>query len=94
MNKVLFLSLVNVIVLPIVSNYIVQVVLTGEGKGFVFGNLGLAGLAFDYHISCIIQVLTKIFDPMLIIKKILITIRWLRYRLIRFLVSRPGKVDF
>jgi hypothetical protein len=90
----MFLSLINVIVLPIVSSYIVQIVWTGEGKGFTFGNLGLAGLAFDYHLSCIIQVLTKIFNPVLIIKKVLITIRWLRYRLIRFLVSHPAKVDF
>jgi hypothetical protein len=94
MNKVMFLSLINVIVLPIVSSYLVQIVLTGKGKGFIYGNLGLAGLAFDYHISCIIQVLTKIFDPILITKKVLTTIRCLRHRLIRFLVPRPGKVDF
>lgn len=88
MNKVLMLSCVNIIVLPIISNYVVL------HQGFVFGNQGLAGFAFDYHISCILQIITKLADPVMIIKKVLITIRWLRYKLIRFLVPQPAKVDF
>ena len=88
MNKVLLLSLVNVIVLPIVSNIVVQ------GSAHVFGILGLAGLAFDYHITSIIQVATRIFDPLLIAKKAAITIKWVRHKLIRFLVVQPEKVDF
>lgn len=87
MNKVLFLSLVNIVVLPILSNYIVM------GTGFLYGNDGLAGLAFDYHITAIVQAFTKIFDPMMIIKKVLITLRFTRYKLIRVL-SPPTIEDF
>lgn len=85
MNKVLFLCSVNVIVLPILSNYIVM------GRWFLYGNDGLAGLAFDYHITGIVQAVMMIFDPMMLIKKVLITIRFTRYKLIR--VFSPPRLE-
>lgn len=48
MNKVLFLSTINVISLPIISNYLI------EGTNFIYGNDGLSGFAFDYHVSAAI----------------------------------------
>lgn len=79
MNKVIILTSLNIIAFPIITNYIV---LKGN---FLYGNDGLSGFAFDYQISCVIQALTKILDPMMIIKKIVIAIKWIRYHLIRFM---------
>jgi|JI10StandDraft_1071094.scaffolds.fasta_scaffold08093_7 hypothetical protein len=81
MNKVFFLTSINIIVLPILSNYLIQ------GSGFIYGNNGLAGLAFDYHISAIIAVIKGLFNTVAMIKGAAICIKFTRYYLIRFLCS-------
>ena len=79
MNKVLFASSVNVIVLPIISNYVI--------KGNLYGSDGLSGLVFDYHIGVIGGLAVKLFDPLFLIKKLVIEVRCIRNYVIRFLCS-------
>lgn len=64
MNKVLLASSINVIVLPIISNVIV--------RDNLYGVDGLSGLVFDYHISVIVGLAVKLFDPLFLIKKVVI----------------------
>lgn len=88
MNKVLFLSTINVIVLPIISNYLI------EGRDFVYGNDGLSGFSFDYHVSAAITVIKGLFSINLIIKFIAIAIKRIRYKIIRYLCRNPQEVNF
>ena len=83
MNKVLFLSTINVIVLPILSNYLIQ------GKNVVYGNEGLSGFSFDYHISAAITVIKGLFSTGLIARVLLIALKWTRYKIIRYLCQNP-----
>lgn len=83
MNQVFLLSTINVIVIPILSNYIIQ------GKGFIYGNNGLEGLAFDYHVSAGVAVIKSLFSTMLILKSVGIGFRFIRYKIIRYIVKDP-----
>lgn len=89
MNKVVLLSSINIIVLPIISNY-----LSDESKNFIYGNKGLAGLAFDYHISQIISVVRGLFNSMTMIKVALIFVRFTRRIIIRFLTKNSYAIDY
>ena len=64
MNKVLFASSINVIVLPIISNFVINKNL--------YGSDGLSGMTFDYHIGVISGLIIKLIDPMFLIKKLVI----------------------
>ena len=77
MNKVLLASSVNVIALPIISN-----ILINEN---LYGSDGLSGMVFDYHIGVIGGLAIKFFDPMFLIKKLVIGLKCLRNFTIRFL---------
>lgn len=88
MNKVLFLSTINVIALPIISNYVI------EGKYFIYGNDGLSGFSFDYHVSAVITTIKGLFSINLIIKFIAIAMKKIRYKIIRYLCRNPQEVNF
>lgn len=76
MNKSLFAISVNVIILPIISNWYI--------KDKVFGTNGLSGMVFDYQISCLLIGLPlKLLDPLEIVKRIALYIRFTRNKLIR-----------
>ena len=77
MNKALVATSANVIVLPIITNYIV--------RNQFYGNDGLSGIVFDYHFSlAVLGVLIRFINPVRIIKKIIIFIRPFRNALIRY----------
>lgn len=78
MNKVLFATCVNIIALPIISNYVI--------RNNVYGSKGLAGMVFDYQISILgVGLVIKLIDPGNAIKRILLLIRKSRNIIIRFL---------
>lgn len=85
MNKVLFASSINVIVLPIISNYVLS--------NKVYAVDGLSGLVFDYHISVIAGLIAKLLDPLFFIKRFVIEVRCLRYLYIRWTCSKLPKVN-
>ena len=64
MNKVLLSSSVNVILLPIITNYIIN--------SNLYGVDGLSGIVFDYHITVLIGLIVKLLDPLFLIKKLVI----------------------
>lgn len=88
MTKVMFLTSINAIVLPILTNYILL------RKGFIYGSTGLAGLVFDYQISCNIQLATRLFNPITILKIVATNIKAIRYKIIRYFCKNPSLVDF
>ena len=87
MNKVLLLTSINIIVLPILSNYL------SNNVGFIYGNQGLAGLAFDYHISTLVAVIKSLFDTTTMLKIGAINFKFVRRKIIRFLVPDSTNVD-
>jgi hypothetical protein len=76
MTRVLILQSINIIALPIFSKYIVY------GINGIYGNEGISGLVFDYHISNITGILKGLFNIMYIVKIIAIWISWTRYKII------------
>lgn len=87
MNKVLVLTSINIIVLPIMSNYL------SNSGAFIYGNRGLAGLAFDYHISSLIAVIKGLFNTVTMLKIGAIGVKFIRRIVIRFLVKDSNNVD-
>lgn len=79
MNIVFILSSINVIGLPIITNYTINYLYQNP---IVYGDEGLNSLALDYHISLIIGTLLKILNISEILKYIAINIRWTRYKII------------
>lgn len=78
MNKVLFATSINIIVLPIITNYVV--------RNNVYGSNGLAGMVFDYQVSLLgVGLVMKLIDPSNFVKRVLLSIRVIRNFLIRFL---------
>jgi len=59
MNIVFILSSINVIGLPIITNYTINFLYQNP---IVYGDEGLNSLALDYHISLIIGTLLKILN--------------------------------
>jgi len=77
MNKVLIATCINIIVLPIISNYVL--------RNNVYGSNGLAGMVFDYQISVLgVGLVMKFIDPSNFIKRVLLGIRKIRNMIIRF----------
>lgn len=77
MNKALVFTSANVIVLPIITNYLV--------RDQFYGNDGLSGIVLDYHLSlAVLSVVIRFLNPMRIIKKIVIFVRPFRNALIRY----------
>ena len=86
MNKVLFATCLNIIALPIISNYVI--------RNNVYGSKGLAGMVFDYQISVLgVGLLMKLIDPGHFIKRILLNIRTFRNMIIRFLCDNNVNVE-
>lgn len=79
MNIVFILSSINVIALPILTNYTVNLLYKYP---VVFGDEGLNSLAFDYHITLLTNTVLKLFNFETILKFIVINIRWTRYKII------------
>lgn len=76
MNKVLLASSINVIVLPIISNFVI--------RSKLYALDGLSGLVFDYQISVIAGLGVKLLDPLFLIKKLVIEVKCLRNLFIRW----------
>ena len=86
MNKVLFSTSVNIIALPIISNYVI--------RNNVYGSEGLAGMVFDYQVSILtIGLIVKLIDPPHFIKRILLHVRCIRNGAIRFICDKLVKVN-
>ena len=86
MHKVVVLSSINVIFLPILINYV-------NGKpSHLYGNSGLVGLTFDYHGSSIVNVIKGLFNITLILKVSALNIKFLRHRLVKY-KSKIKKTD-
>jgi hypothetical protein len=78
MNKVLFATCINIIALPIITNYTL--------RNNVYGSKGLTGMVFDYQISILgVGLVMKLIDPPNFVKRILLNIRRIRNVIIRFL---------
>jgi hypothetical protein len=77
MNKTLFLISVNIIVLPIIINFIFT--------SRLYGSKGLAGIVFDYHISALgVSLVLKLIDPLTLVMKISLAIKYIRNWIIKF----------
>lgn len=87
MTRILILNSINVIALPIFSNFIVY------GKEGIYGNNGLVGVVFDYHTSAILAAVKGLFNITAILKTIGIAIRWIRHKIIWFLITDPINID-
>jgi len=86
MNKVLIATCINIIVLPIISNFVI--------RNNVYGSKGLAGMVFDYQISVLgVGLVMKLIDPGIFIKRVLLMVRPIRNVLIRFLCENLGEVN-
>lgn len=86
MNKVLIATCINIIALPIISNYVI--------RNNVYGSKGLAGMVFDYQISILgVGLITKLFEPVLLVKRILLYVRPIRNFIIRFMCEKLGDID-
>jgi hypothetical protein len=71
MHKTQYLILINIIVLPILVNYVFQ--------NQLFGAQGLAGIVFDYHVSALaVNLILKLIDPVSSIIKFCLSIRCIR----------------
>lgn len=60
----------------------------------IFGENGLAGLAFDYHLSTVVVTVFIIADPIMLLKKICITVKCLRKQIIKYFTTNPELIDF
>jgi hypothetical protein len=86
MNKVLFSTSVNIIVLPIITNYVI--------RNNIYGSEGLAGMVFDYQVSILtIGLIVKLFTPPNVVKRVILNIRSLRNYAIRFICQRINIVE-
>ena len=86
MNKVLIATCINIIVLPIISNYVI--------RNNVYGSKGLAGMVFDYQISILgVGLVTKLIEPGLFIKRLLLFVRPIRNIIIRFMCEKVRDVN-
>jgi hypothetical protein len=83
MTKTSIALLVNIILLPILVNYIYN--------NKYFGGKGVAGIVFDYHITnLVIGLIFKLFDPLTFILKLGISLHFIRDYLIRARYSKKA----
>jgi hypothetical protein len=86
MNKVLFSTSVNIIALPIISNYVI--------RNNVYGSEGLAGMVFDYQVSLLtVGLMVKLLDPAHSIRRALLYVRCMRNFIIRRICDKLVKVN-
>ena len=85
MNKVLFASTINVIVLPIITNFVIN--------RNLYNSDGLSGMVFDYHIGVMGGLVVKLLDPLFLIKKVIIEVKIFRNAIIRFLCGNQVKIE-
>jgi hypothetical protein len=83
MNKAIFLNSINSILVPILTNFLLI------KNNFVYGNTGLSGFIFDYQVTAIVQLLPRLFNPLTVIKKIIVNVNFIRNKFIRFICSNP-----
>lgn len=83
MNKSLFATCVNILILPI----IVYVELQDD----LYGPNGLVGFVFNYHITVITAGLAlKLFNPVALIIRVALAIRTFRNKILRFFRRQYG----
>lgn len=89
MNKTLFASSVNVIVLPIISFYVIpNIYPSPDTIGKYFQADGVAGQVYDYQISMLtVGLILRFLDPLNLLKRIGLWIRKTRNLIIRFIAS-------
>lgn len=91
MNRVLLLTSINVIVLPILSNYATFKI---YGDNIVYGNEGLSGLCIDYHITSVVATMKKLFSLSAIFRTIVINWRWARHKMIWYYCKDPESINY
>lgn len=77
MNKALFATSVNIIALPLITNYVFKV--------DVFSTKGMTGMIFDYQISTLfIGLPLKLFNPTELLSRLALYVRAVRNWIIRY----------
>lgn len=77
---------INIIILPIIVNYIIN--------NRYYGADGLSGIVFDYHISSIaVGLAVKLFDPLNLIFRLCISIKCIRNYFIKARYRKKNKED-
>jgi len=78
MNKALFTTCINTLILPLIVNVYI--------KGRLYGALGLVGFAFNYHFTLLTAGLAlQLFDPLDLVLKLLLYIRYTRHKIFRII---------
>ena len=85
MNKFLLLTSINIIILPIITNFIIG--------NKLYNTDGLSGFVFDYHISVIAGLAVKFFDPLFIVQKVVVEIKCIRNLFIRWTCNKLSDVS-
>lgn len=84
MNKTLFATCVNTLILPIIVYVYMQ--------NSLYGSTGLVGFIFNYHVTTItVGLALKLFNPISLIKRLLLAIKSTRYTILNILRKRYGK---
>ena len=84
MNKSLFATCINILILPI----IVYVQLNDD----LYGPNGLVGFVFNYHITVITAGLAlKLFNPVALIIRVALAVKSLRNKILRFFRKQYGE---
>lgn len=83
MNKALFATCINILILP--------VIVYAELQNNLFGPNGLVGFVYNYHITVITAGLAlKLFNPLETVIRLALSIRFLRNKILRFLRHQYG----
>lgn len=86
MNKALFATCVNVLILPLMAY--------GVFNNFIYGLNGLVGFVYSYHITAItVGMLLRLFSPISMIKNIITCIKPFRYKFIRYMRKKYTQND-
>ena len=77
MNKALFATSCNIILLPVITNWVFKV--------DVFSTKGMTGMVFDYQISTLfIGLPLKLFNPVEMVTRLALYVRFIRNWIIRY----------
>jgi hypothetical protein len=86
MNKTSFAMWINIILLPIIVNYLLN--------NRYYGAAGLAGIVFDYHISAIsVGLVVKLLDPLNLMRRLGIAMKCIRNSIIKARYRKGNKED-
>lgn len=78
MNKALFTTCINTLVLPLIVNVYI--------KGKLYGGAGLVGFAFNYHFTLLTAGLAlQLFNPIDLVLKLLLFIRYTRNKIFKLI---------